>query len=177
MALNRSLACVELAAALELGLGGWREVPHGLASAADDIATAAEGSDAQAVSRRSADAGDAWPGLATEVEPPRPLRICDAFAASGALALRWALEVGCDTPAALAVGRPPLHVTAGDMDGRCVDLIATNAALNGVDCERLCACLTPVGAPGPSAAPVAEPAIGDSLPPRPGTGGNEQAPH
>jgi tRNA G26 N,N-dimethylase Trm1 len=139
MRLNRELCLAEIDAAL--APGPWR--PRSRVSASGSSMANGDGA--------TDTGGGGGEGLGAE---GHPVRLLDAFTASGALALRVALEVGPRHP-----GRR-VEVSAADLEPRCCALAVRNAARNGLRAERLQASLhgdTPVSPlPGAGAAGAAD---------------------
>ena len=120
MRLNRELCVHELSAAL--AAGPWRT----------DCASCADDDDDDT-------ANDGGEGLGVAGHSVRAL---DAFAATGALAIRLALEAGGGSGTGVGeAGGRPLEVTAADLDQRCIDLARTNASLSGLRATQLRALL------------------------------------
>ena len=114
MRTNRELCVHEMSAAL--AAGPWR----------------AGGTHSDGGEDGSDEGDDGGEGLGAEGHPVRAL---DAFAATGALAIRLALEASDAAARTLGVsggGLRPLSVTAVDVDERCIHLARTSAWLSGV---------------------------------------------
>ena len=134
MHINREVCLHELTAAL--ADGPWRA-----------RGSIAGGADTQADDDRGDDEGGR--GIGAEGQD---VRVLDAFAATGALAIRVAVEGATAAARAHSAHDAARHirVTAADLDGRCIHLARTSADLSGVQATSIRAALLPSGVDGDS---------------------------
>ena len=81
------------------------------------------------------------------------VRVLDAFTATGALAIRFAVEAGRTAATRHVL---PLHVSAADIDARCIDLARTSAELSGLSTTTASAALMATGGIEEAGRPAAD---------------------